>query len=96
MSALADRLHAFLNRFISVGKNDVENVIMGVEEHLAPLIAQARTELLADVKALYAEAKVDEQKLATLVAAEVAKLLGHTPAQPTPSPAPVEPPAPQA
>ncbi|MEV5944398.1 hypothetical protein [Streptomyces sp. NPDC051994] len=91
MSALADRLHAFLNRFVSVGKTDVENVIIGIEEHLAPLIDQARTELLDDIKALYAEAKADEQKLATEIAAEVAKLLGNTPA-----PAPVAPPAPQA
>ena len=91
MSALADRLHAFLNRFVSVGKTDVENVITGVEEHLAPIVEQARTELLADIKALYAEAKADEQKMAAEIAAELAKLFGNPPA-----PAPAEPPAPQA
>ncbi|MBX7464955.1 hypothetical protein K1Y80_02515 [Streptomyces sp. MAG02] len=91
MSALADRLHAFLNRFISVGKTDVENVIIGIEEHLTPLIDQARADLLADVRSLLADARVDEQKLAAAVAAEVPKLLGNTPA-----PGPVAPPAPQA
>lgn len=80
MSALADRLHAFLNRFVAVGKTDVENVIMGVEEHLAPFIEQARAELLADIKALYDEAKADGQTLAAEIAAEVAKILGNGPA----------------
>lgn len=89
MSALADRLHAFLNRFASIGKTDVEQVVTAVEEHVAPFVEQARTELLADIKALYAEAKADEKKLAAEIAAELNKLFGN-------APTPVEPPAPQA
>lgn len=91
MSALADRLHNLLSRFASIGKTDVENVIKSVEEHVAPFVEQARTELLADIKALYAEARVDEKKMAAEIAAELSKLFGSTSA-----PAPVEPPAPQA
>jgi hypothetical protein len=90
MSALADRLHAFLNRFVSVGKTDVEEVVAAAESHLLPVIEQARAEIVADLGHLLDEAKIDEQKLAAEVAAAVAALLGHTPA-----PAPVEPPAPQ-
>lgn len=86
MSALADRLHNLLSRFASIGKADVEQVVTAVEEHLASLLDQARSELLADLQKLIADMKADEAKLA----AEVAKLLGHTPA-----PAPTEPPAPQ-
>ncbi|MFE4867716.1 hypothetical protein [Streptomyces sp. NPDC056682] len=89
MSALVDRLHSLLSRFTSIGKADVEEVVAAAESHLLPVIEQVRAELVADLGQLLAEAKVDEQKLATMVAAEVAKLLGHTPA-------PVEPPAPQA
>lgn len=89
MSALADRLHNLLSRFASIGKTDVENVIKGVEEHVAPFVEQARTELLADIKALYAEARADEQKMAAEIAAELNKLFGN-------APTPVEPPAPQA
>ncbi|RCH70461.1 hypothetical protein DT019_02950 [Streptomyces sp. SDr-06] len=83
MSALVDHLHNLLSRFASIGKADIEQVVTAVEEHLAPLLDQARTELLADLQKLIADMKTDEAKLA----AEIAKLLGN---------APVEPPAPQA
>lgn len=91
MSALADRLHSLLSRFVSVGKTDVEEVVAAAESHLLPVIEQARAEIVADLGHLLDEAKVDEQKLAAEIAAEVAKLLGRAPA-----PAPAEPPAPQA
>ncbi|MDR3082107.1 MAG: hypothetical protein LBV60_14485 [Streptomyces sp.] len=87
MSALADRLHALLSRFTSIGKADVEEVVAAAESHLLPVIEQVRAEIVADLGQLIAEAKVDEQKLAKAIAAEVAALLGHAPA---------EPPAPQA
>ncbi|MEV5944432.1 hypothetical protein [Streptomyces sp. NPDC051994] len=92
MSALTDRLHALISRFATIGKADVEEVVAAAESHLLPVIEQARAEIVADLGHLIAEAKVDEQKLAAAVAAEVAKLLNH-PAAPA---APVEPTAPQA
>ncbi|MDJ0342274.1 hypothetical protein QMK19_03610 [Streptomyces sp. H10-C2] len=101
MSALADHLHALISRFTSIGRKDVEDIVQAVEGHLVPLLEVARTRLVADVEAIVAEVKVDEQALAKLVATEVAKLLSNAPAdpapvpvpEPVPVPAPVVPPA---
>jgi hypothetical protein len=82
MSAFVDRLHALLSRFTSIGKADVEEVVAAAESHLLPVIEQARAEIVADLGQLLAEAKVDEAKLASEIAAAVAALLGHTPADP--------------
>lgn len=86
MSALVDRLHALLNRFASIGKADVEEVVVAAESHLMPLFDNLRDELGADIKQLIQEARVDEAKLVAAIAAEVDKLL-H-PAEPPAPPAP--------
>ncbi|MEV5944229.1 hypothetical protein [Streptomyces sp. NPDC051994] len=78
MSALTDRLHALISRFATIGKADVEEVVAAAESHLLPVIEQARAEIVADLGHLLDEAKVDEQKLAAEIAAQVAALLGQS------------------
>ncbi|MEE6264887.1 hypothetical protein V2E29_04400 [Streptomyces diastatochromogenes] len=86
MTALADRLHAFFGRFTSATHKDVEGLVAAIEQHLVPVIRgavhDALTTVEADGKSLLDQLKADETKLATAVAAEVAKLLGHGPVEP--------------
>ncbi|MFB6568380.1 hypothetical protein [Streptomyces noursei] len=88
MSALGDKLHSLITRFTTVGKHDVEEIVTAVEQHLVPVIRgavhDALTTVEADGRSLLDQFKADETKLATAVAAEVAKLLGHTPEPPAP------------
>ncbi|SHL75381.1 hypothetical protein [Streptomyces yunnanensis] len=88
MNALVDRLHTFFGRFTSATHKDVEGLVAAIEQHLAPMIRSAVHDALTtaetDGKSLLDQLKADETKLATAVAAEVAKILGHTPEPPAP------------
>ncbi|ANZ14447.1 hypothetical protein O1L44_00460 [Streptomyces noursei] len=82
MSALADRLHAFLGRFTSATHKDVEGLVAAIEQHLVPVIRGAVHDALttaeADGRSLLDQLRADEGRLAQAVAAEVAQILGHT------------------
>lgn len=67
---LADKARNLFSKY----EKEAEAIIDG----LKPLLAQGHAELLAGVKELLAEAATDKDKLAALVAAEVAKLLAET------------------
>jgi acyl-CoA reductase-like NAD-dependent aldehyde dehydrogenase len=90
MSALVDHIHAFFSRFVTIGKTDIEDALKAAEAHFEPLVKNAVAEVLASEKKIVAAAEVDYEKLAALVAAEVANLTRSAPAPATaPAPAPV-------
>ncbi|MFF4403609.1 hypothetical protein [Streptomyces sp. NPDC001404] len=80
MSGLT-KLHDVLARVFDIGRADAEDVVKAVTEAITPILHDA-----------VAQAKADEKRLASAVAAEVAVLLGH---QPAPAPTPPSAPAPQ-
>jgi hypothetical protein len=82
------RIHDVFGRLFGIAEQDTEEFLNAVAEHLAPIVQQARAELLTDVKKLIDEGKVDATVLAAAVVAEVDKILGHTsvPAEPAPAP----------
>ena len=97
MSAFTDRLHALIARFTSIGKADVEEIVTAAEEHLVPLLDNARAGLLGDVKSLVseavAEAKHLESEALADIKAELVAIQALLTQQPAPAAAPAEPPA---
>jgi hypothetical protein len=88
------RIHDVFGRLFGIAEQDTEEFLNAVAEHLTPIVQQAREELLADVKKLIDEGKVDATTLAAAVVAEVDKLLGHASVPTEPAPAPAAPEAP--
>jgi len=74
------KLKSALVAFFGRSETEIHAVVDAAVQDAAPLLDGFRTTLLADVEKLLADAKVDEGKLAALVAAEVAKVIGNTPA----------------
>jgi hypothetical protein len=74
------KLKAALATFFGRGETEIHALVDAAVADAAPLLDTFRTTLLADVEKLLADAKVDEGKLAALVAAEVAKVLSNAPA----------------
>lgn len=85
MSKLADGLHTLVTRLkggTAVELHHLEDVVTGLEEHLAPVIKRsvdtAVAEALAEVRALVEEGRAAEQRLLTEVKRDLAKLAGAT------------------
>jgi len=74
------KLKAALATFFNRGETEIHAVVDAAVQDAAPLLDTFRTTLLADVEKLLADAKLDEGKLASVVAAEVAKVISSTPA----------------
>lgn len=87
------RFHAVLSKILGLAEADTTEFLAALEEHLTPIVQQAREQLLADVKTLIDEGRVDATALAAAVVAEVDKILGHAS---VPAPAPAAPATPEA
>lgn len=77
------RLKAALARILGVGEDEAHALVTAVEADVAPMLANFRQQLTADLTAAVAEAKVDADKLAEDIAARVLAALGKTTAAPS-------------
>lgn len=74
------KLKAALARILGVGEDEAHALLAAIEADLAPMLADFKTELVADLTSAVAEAKVDAEKLAEDIAARLANLGNTTPA----------------
>lgn len=67
-------LKAALARILDIGEDEAHTLVAAIEADLAPMLADFKTQLLADLTAVIAEGRVDAEKLAEDITAKLATL----------------------